>query len=119
MPKEAPFRDIAHEKFDYDGQLMHGLIESRSGLGRWSAAYGLLEVRVCSGVIELNSLDPTEIVVVPRVLGVAGGGGEGSFGDEFVGLIVQAVLKVTSQDTVDEGCFGLVVVPECRGTLSR
>lgn len=48
--------------------------------------------------------------MVPCVLRVTGRGGEGGLGDEFVGLVVEVIVNVTAQETVEEGRVGFVVV---------
>ena len=111
MPEQTPLGDLAHEKVHNDRELVHGLVETRSGLRRRSPTNGLLQVCVRRRVVKLNCLDTAEVVVVPRELRVTRGGRECGFGDKLVGLVVQTVLYVAPQETVDEGSLCLVVVP--------
>ena len=64
-----------------------------------------------STVVELHGADAAEEVVVASVLGIAGGCREGRLQNKLVGLVVQTVLYVAPQETVDEGSLCLVVVP--------
>ena len=47
VAEQASFRDISHEEFDNEEELVHGLIESRSEGCVGSASNGLLQVGVC------------------------------------------------------------------------
>lgn len=111
MPEQTPLGDLAHEKVHDNRQLVHGLVETRGSLRRRSPTNGLLQVCVRRRVVELNCLDTAEVVVVPRELRVTRGGRESGFGDELVGLVIQTVLDVAPQKTVDKRSLCLVVVP--------
>ena len=63
-------------------------------------------------VIQLEGLDPSQVVVVPRPLVVAGLLGEGGLEDQLVSLVVQVVVKVVPQQAVDKNCLALKVIPE-------
>ena len=76
MPEEAPLGDIAHKQLDNDGQLVYSLVKTGGGFCRRGPPDSLLQVGMRRGVIQLDCLDATEVVVVSCVLGVAGGGGE-------------------------------------------
>jgi hypothetical protein len=65
----------------------------------------------------LHGFDAAEVVVVARELRVARGRREGRFRDELVGLVVEAVMQVASEEAVDEGGLRLVVVPQGRCPL--
>ena len=101
MPEEAAVGDVAHEEFHHHKELVHGLVKPWCEFGCWCAANRLLQVSVRRGIVELHGLDPTEKVVVTRVLRVGSGGGEIRFGDQLVGLVVQAVMEVAAEKAVD------------------
>lgn len=101
MPEEAAVGNIAHEELHYHKELMHGLVEPWCEFGCWCAADRLLQVCVRRGIVELHCLDPAEEVVVTRVLRVGSGGGEIGFGDQLVGLVVEAVMEVAAEKAVD------------------
>ena len=54
------------------------------------------------GVIQLEGLDPSQVVVVPRPLVVAGLLGEGGLEDQSIRLVVQVVVEIVPQQTVDQ-----------------
>ena len=64
------------------------------------------------GVIQLEGLDPSQVVVVPRPLVVAGLLGEGGLEDQLVSLVVQVVVQVVPQQAVDQNCLALKVVSQ-------
>jgi hypothetical protein len=119
VPKQAAFGDVTHEKFYYYEQLVYGLVETRRKFGRWCSADRLLQVGVCRTVVELHGLDAAKIVVVAGKLRVRGGSREIRFRDEFVGLVVKAVMEVTAEKTINEGCLGLIIVAERSSALGR
>ena len=59
------------------------------------------------GVGQLDGLDPAQVVVVPRPLAVAGLLREGGLEDQFVRLVVQVVVQIVPQQTVDQDGLGL------------
>jgi hypothetical protein len=101
VPEETAIGDIAHEELHHHKQLVHGLVKSWCDFGCWCTAYRLLQVGVRRGVVELHGLDSTEKVVVTSVLRVWSGAGEIRFGDQLVGLVVEAVMEVTAEKAVD------------------
>ena len=74
---------------------------------------GLQKVLVSLSVIQLEGLDPSQVVVVPRPLVVAGLLGEGGLEDQLVSLVVQVVVKVVPQQAVDQDSLAFEVVPQC------
>lgn len=71
MTEGSSVRDIAHEQFNHDEELVYSLIKSRSSLRWWSASNGLLEVGMSSRIIQLYCLDTAQVIVVASKLGVA------------------------------------------------
>ena len=63
-------------------------------------------------ISQLNGLDPSQVVVVPRPLAVAGLLGEGGLQDQLVRLVVQVVVEVVPQQTVDQHGLALEVIPQ-------
>ena len=51
---------------------------------------------------QLDGLDPSQVVVVPRPLAVAGLLGEGGLEDQSIRLVVQVVVEIVPQQTVDQ-----------------
>ena len=98
---------------------MDRLVEPRRSLSWRCPTNGLLKVCVRGGVIQLDSLDPTKVIVVSCVLRVAGGGRERGLRDKLVRLVIQAIVKVTAQYTVDERGLCLVIVTERCSALRR
>jgi hypothetical protein len=117
VPEEPAVRNVAHQQLDDNEELVYGLVESRGESRGGGAADGLLEVGVGGAVVELHDLDAAEVVVVARKLGVAGRRGEGGLRDELVGLVIEAVLEVAAEKTVDEGGLRLVVVSQGSSAL--
>lgn len=94
MSESASLRNVTHQHLhDYE-QFVGSLPESWSGLGWRGTSDSLLEICVCGGVVELNSLDTAEIVVVAGVLGIGSRRREGGFRDQLVCLVVEGVVKV-------------------------
>lgn len=91
---------------------MHGLVETRSDLGRRCASDRLLQICVRNTVIQLHRLYPTKEVVVASELRISGRQRESGFRDKLVGLVVEAVVQITTQKTVYERGLGIVVVAE-------
>lgn len=91
---------------------MDSLVEARGGLWGWCSSDCLLQIDMCLAIIQLDSLYPPEEVVIAGMLGVSSRYREGGFGDEFVGLIVQAVVEVTSEESVNQRCLSLVIMPK-------
>ena len=129
MLEEAlSLRDVAQQELHGDAQLGHVLLEARSRVLR-SLAAGLQEVTVSLGVSQLDSLDAAQVVVVPSShtggqiwsnirsllpgpLAVAGLLGEGALEHEFVRLVVEVVVEVVPQQTVDQHGLALEVIPQ-------
>ena len=123
MLEEAlSLRDVAQQELHGDAQLGHVLLEARSRVLR-SLAAGLQEVTVSLGVGQLDSLDAAQVVVVPSShtggqiwsnirsllpgpLAVAGLLGEGGLQDQLVRLVVQVVVQIVPQQTVDQDSLG-------------
>ena len=124
MLEEAlSLRDVAQQELHGDAQLGHVLLEAGSRVLR-SLAAGLQEVTVSLGVSQLDSLDAAQVVVVPSShtggqiwsnirsllpgpLAVAGLLGEGGLQDQLVRLVVQVVVEIVPQQTVDQDGLGL------------
>lgn len=68
-------------------------------------------------VIELDGSDAAEVEEVSCALRVAGAFGPSDFADELVGLVVQARIEVVAEETVDERCLQVFVVPQEGGRL--
>jgi hypothetical protein len=118
MPEEAAFGNITHEKLYHDKQFVYGLIKSRCKFGRRCAADSLLQVGVRGGIVKLHSLDAAKVVMIAGILRVGSGRGEIRLGDKLVGLVVKAVMKVTTEKTIDEGSLGFIIVTKRSGPLS-
>lgn len=112
MPEDAAVGYVAHEQLHDDRQLMHCLVEARSSSRGWCAADGLLQVGVGSTVVQLYGPDTTKEVVVASMLRVAGGYGESRLQNELVGLVVQVIVEVIAEETVDERRLCLIVMTE-------
>ena len=54
------------------------------------------------GVGQLYGLDPAQVVIVPRPLAVTGLLREGGLEDQLVRLVVQVVVEIVPQQTVDK-----------------
>jgi hypothetical protein len=67
---------------------VHGLVESRGSLGWRCTSNGLSQVYMGLSVIQLNSFDTTEVIMVASKLGVTGRSRKGGLGYKFVGLII-------------------------------
>ena len=76
VPEETALGDVAHKELDDNRELMDGLVKPRRGPGRRRPTDSLLQIGVRCGVVQLYGLDAAEVVVVPRMLWIAGGGGE-------------------------------------------
>lgn len=110
MPERRPLRDVTHQHLYHHEQLVGSLPKACSGL-RWRCSPdGLLKVRVRSGVIQLDSLDATNVVVVTSPLGIHSGCGECGLGYEFIRLVVKGVVEVRAKETVDEGSVGFIIM---------
>lgn len=101
MSEETPFRNISHQQLDDDEEFVHGLEEAWSSSCRRRPPDGLLQICVRSGVVQLNSLYATKVVVEPCKLRIGGRSREGCLRDEFVGLVIKIVVQVVAQEEVD------------------
>lgn len=117
MPEQATFRNVAHEKFYDDEQLVYSLIKSWCELRCWCAADRLLQIGVRRSVVELHSLDAAKIVVIAGILRVGSRSREIRFRDELVGLVVKAVMEVIAEKAIDEGSLGLIVMTKRSSSL--
>lgn len=118
VAEQVAFRDVAHEQFDDDGQLVHRLVEAGRRLRGWRTADRLLQVRMRVRVVELDGADAAQVVQVARKLRVCGALWERRFRDELVGLGVQVIGQVVAEQEVDECRLRLVVSAQRRSTLS-
>ena len=50
-------------------------------------------------------------------LGITGGCGECGFGDELVGLVIEAVANIAAKETIYERCLNIIVMMKRCGTL--
>jgi hypothetical protein len=117
MPEESPIRNVSHQKFHHDRELVDCLVEAGCSR-RWrSTTNGLLQVRVCCGIVELYSSDAAEEIMVAGMLRVTGRCREGGLENELVGLVVKVVVEVVTEQTVDERGLRLVVVAKGRSSL--
>lgn len=112
MSEQAAFRDITHKEFDHRRELVNRLIESRGSLRGRGTPNGLPQVGMRLGVIELDGFDPAKIIVITGKLGVARRCWERSLRHQLVGLVVQTVVKVVAEQSVDKRCLRLVIVTE-------
>ena len=96
---------------------MDSLVESGRKFGCRCSADRLLQVGVRRSIVELHSLDAAKVVVIASILRVGSGSREIRFRDEFVGLVIKTVMKVTAEKTVDERSLGLVIVAKGSGPL--
>lgn len=119
MPEETALRNVTHEKLDNDRELVDRLVEPRRSLGWGCPTNRLLKVCVRGGIVQLDSLDTAQVIMVSCMLGVTCGGGERGLGNKFVRLVIQTVVKVAAQNAIDEGSLRLIVVAERRGALRR
>ena len=72
----------------------------------------LQKVLVSLCVVQLEGLDPPQVVVVPCPLVVARLLREGGLEHQLVRLVVQVVVQVVPQQAVDQNCLALKVVPQ-------
>ena len=120
----AALRQVAHQQLNDDQQLVRRLVETschrlgrcitlhhQSVLGR--TANGLLQVRMRIRIVELDSADTANIVVVARHLRIGGlGTRKRRACDEFGGLVIQVVFDhVHTQQGILNRSIRLRVVP--------
>ena len=119
VPEETALWDIAHKELDDNRELMNRLVEPRRSLGWGCPTNRLLKVCVRGGIVQLDSLDTAQVVMVSCMLRITGGGRKCGLGNKLVRLVIQAVVKVAPQDAVDERSLRLVVVTQRCGALRR
>ena len=76
MTEETTFRDISHQQLDNHREFVNRLIETRSGGRRRSMSDSLLNICMSGGVVQLDGLDTTKVVVIASILWVTCGGWE-------------------------------------------
>lgn len=65
VPEQTTLGDLTHQELHDNGKFMYSLIKSRRSLCGGSAPDGLLEICMGFAVVQLNSLDTTQIVMKP------------------------------------------------------
>ena len=86
LEEQLPLRDVSQQELNGDPQLLDGLTEPDSRGGGLPA--GLGQVLLSLRVVQLDGLNPAQIVEVASALAVAGALGEGCLQDQFVSLVV-------------------------------
>merc|ERR1719234_1238976 len=103
--------DVSKQQIHSDRQLGDMLFEARGRI-LGSLPCRLEKVLVSLSVIQLEGLDPSKVVVVPCPLIVAGLLREGRLENQLVRLVVQVVVEVVPQKTVDENGLTLKIVSQ-------
>jgi hypothetical protein len=119
MPEQTSVGYVTHQKLDNDEKLVYSLVKTRGCLWRRSPSDSLLQISVRRTVIKLYCFDSTQVIVIASELGVTRRRREGRFRNKFVGLIVEAVMDITSQEPIYKRGLSVVIVPEGCGALSR
>ena len=86
LEEQLPLRDVSQQELNGDPQLLDGLPEPDSRRGGLPA--GLGQVLLSLRIVQLDGLDPAQIVEVASALAVTGALGEGCLQDQFVSLVV-------------------------------
>ena len=86
LEEQLPLRDVSQQELNGDSQLLDGLTEPDSRGGGLPA--GLGQVLLSLRVVQLDGLNPAQIVEVASALAVAGAFREGCLKDKFVSLVV-------------------------------
>ena len=73
---------------------------------------------MCRSVVQLDSLDTANVVMVSSILRIAGRRRESRFRDELVSLRVEVICDVGAKKAVDEGSLGFIVMTQGCSTLS-
>lgn len=119
MPKDAPLGDISHQQLDDYGELMDSLVKSRCELGWRCPSDSLLQICMCSTVVELHRAYTAQEVVVPGELGISSGRREGGFGHKFVSLVIEVVMEVVAENAIDQRRLTIIIVSQSRCPLGR
>ena len=116
LKEDLPLRDVAQQKLHGDAQLGHVLLEAGRRVLR-SFPARLQQMTVGLGVGQLDGLDTAQVVVVPSngevrsghmsdvlpgPFAVAGLLREGGLEHQLVRLVVEVVVQVVPQQTVDQ-----------------
>lgn len=97
---------------------MDRLVEARRSRCWRRTANSLLQVCVGSTVVELDGPDAAKEVVVASILRITRRSRESGLQDKLVGLVVEVVVEIVAEKTVDEGCLSLVIVTKRSSPLS-
>ena len=97
VSKDATIRDITHQQFNNDIQLVNRLEEARCRCRRRCSSDSQLEVSMGIRVVELNSFDSSKVVVITSKLVVGCRSGERGLGYEFIGLVVKGVRDIRTE----------------------
>ena len=126
LKEDLPLRDVAQEELHGYAELGHVLLEAGRRILR-SLPARLQQMTVGLGVGQLDGLDTTQVVVVPSSRGrsdqvrgqahllpgplaVARLLGEGGLQDQLVRLVVQVVVQIVPQQTVDQDGLTMFVI---------
>jgi predicted GNAT family N-acyltransferase len=96
--------NYAYCLFEADSSVLRGLPN------------GLQKVLVRCRILQLNGLDATQIVEVTGPLVVASQLRENRLGHQLVCLVIQMVVQIVAQQTVDQHSLTFGVVAECGST---
>jgi len=93
--------DLSHQELNNNLQFLN--LDSESfGSNFRTSSEGLDKSGLGLRVFQLNSLNSTQVVKVPRVLVVGNILREGSFDDELSGLLIQILTEIGSQDNISD-----------------
>lgn len=93
--------DLSHQELNNNLKFLN--LDSESfGSNFRTSSKGLNKSGLGLRVFQLNSLNSTQVVKVPRVLVVGNILREGSFDDELSGLLIQILTEIGSQDNISD-----------------
>ena len=98
---------------------MHSLEEAGCGLRRRCTTNGKLQAVVCLRVVQLDGLDPTQIKVVTRKLGITHGHRERGLRHKLVSLVEKIIVEVVSQELCDKDSLTFVIPSKRSRPLCR
>ena len=110
-------RNFTHQQRDDNQELGGGDTETKSA-DFWAFSKSLGQASLGSRVLKLHSLDPANVVQVPRILRIRHILREGRLLDEVAGLFVQVLLKVRPHNDVDHSGLALCVQVKATGLVS-
>ena len=111
MREDLSVWNFSHEKFDDDLKFLDLDSESFCTVV-WAFPQCLHKTGMRLGVLELDSLNPSEVVQVPSVLVIGSILGEIGFDDKLAGLFIQVLGKVRSENHICDSCLSNQVLSE-------